>query len=125
VPSRIAAIARPRATTRRIASDGCSAPAATAAAVAGDRDDVEICRQRGAQRAFDQEECRLGDVGRSQMLVVAGERRPEIEAGGGRGGEHLHGDRQVCQPIGHPGGLTALSGKAECDAGHQDRVATR
>ena len=39
--------------------------------------------------------------------------------------EHFGGDREVGQPVRHSGGLAALSGKAECDAGHQDRMATR
>jgi hypothetical protein len=59
------------------------------------------------------------------MVVITGKRGAQVEAGGFCRGQHLESDREIGQPIRHTGGLAALSGKAECCAGQQDRVVTR
>ena len=94
-------------------------------AVTRDRDHVEVVGQGAAQRAFDEEERRLRDLGGAELLVVAGERRTQIETGRLCRFEHVDGDGEIGQPVRHTGGLAALSGKAECDSGQQDRMVTR
>jgi hypothetical protein len=55
------------------------------------------------------------------MLVVPVERGFEVEAGRLRRVEHFDGDGESGQPVSHSGDLAALSGKAECYSGQQDR----
>ena len=130
VPSRIAAIARAAlddeahrvSGLQRMRGNGCRV---LADAVTRNRDHVEVAGQRAAQRAFDEEQRGLRDFGGPKLLVIAGQCRAQIEAGRLRRGKHLDGDGEIDQPVRHTGGLAALSGKAECDSGQQDRMVTR
>ena len=107
---------------QRMGGNGCRV---LADAVARDRDHIEVAGQRAAQSAFNEEERRLRDFGGTKLLVVTGERRAQIETGRLRRFEHVDGDGEIDQPVRHTGGLAALSGKAECYSGQQDRMVTR
>jgi hypothetical protein len=111
--------------SRRLQRSGGDRRCVLADAVPCNRDHLEVLGEDAAQRALDNEQRWLRDVCRPELVVIAGKRRTQIEAGGFSRGEHLESDREIGQPLRHTGGLAALSGKAECCAGQQDRMVTR
>ena len=89
-------------------------------AVTRDRDDVEVRRAacsaaRTRRAAAPAARSRWGgDARRHRRARRAGRGRTRVRAA-----SISYGDGEVGQPVRHSGGLAALSGKAECDAGHR------